>query len=275
MNYSDYKKRKVLSKTEYIHSQKLKQLLPRERETKSLNRNWIKNLSSRSLTNAQESLLKKENKFAIAPSKIPVLDIIYGVELGLNQVNFADKCSIDSARCKVVEILKRAKPPKLNLSKAEKRAMEELKQYDNIVILNADKGNNTVVMDKLEYDKKLLGLLSDSATYKVISKNPICSIKKRLNRYIWKLYKNDKISTHLCKTWRSGDLVLPRIYGLPKSSEHEIEAMISENNDMLTQAENTLKQWNEDFFKHILCIKDVSNIKESLINWNELRVRQM
>ena len=65
----------------------------------------------------------------------------------------------------MVEILKRAKP---NLSKAEKRAMEELKQYDDIVILNADNGNNTVVMDKLEYDKKLLGLLSDSATYQVI-----------------------------------------------------------------------------------------------------------
>ena len=96
------------------------------------------------------------------------MDIISGVELGLSQVNFANKCSIDSARSKVVEILKRAKPPKPNLSKAEKRAMEELKQYNDIVILNADKSNNTVVMDKLEYYKKLLGLLSDSATYQVI-----------------------------------------------------------------------------------------------------------
>ena len=88
----------------------------------------------------------------------------------------------------MVEILKRAKPPKPNLSKAEKRAMEELKQYDDIVFLNANKGNNTVVMDELEYDKKLLGLLPDSATYQVIKKNPVCSIEKRLNRFIWKFY---------------------------------------------------------------------------------------
>ena len=73
--------------------------------------------------------------------------------------------------------------------------MEELKQYDDIVILNADKGNNTVVMNKLEYDKKLLGLLSDSATYQIIFKNSICFIEKRLNCFIWKLYKNDKISS--------------------------------------------------------------------------------
>ena len=149
MNYSNYKKSKVRSKTQYIHNQKLKQLIPRERETKSLNQNWVKNLSSRSLTNAQESLLKKGNKFVIAPSKIPVLDIMSGVELGLSQVNFANKGLIDSERSKVGEILKKAKPPKPNLSKAERRAMEELKHFDDIVILNPDKGSNTVIMDKL------------------------------------------------------------------------------------------------------------------------------
>ena len=116
----------------------------------------------------------------------------------------------------MVEILKRAKPPKPNLSKAEKRAMEELKQYDYIVILNADKGNNTVVIDKLEYDKKLFVLLSDSATHQVILKYPICAIEKRLNCFIWKLYKNDKISSYFYKTLRSSDSALPRIYGLTK-----------------------------------------------------------
>ena len=55
-----------------------------------------------------------------------VLDIISGDESGLSQVNFADKSLIDSARFKVIEVLKSAKLPKLNLSKAEKRAIEEL-----------------------------------------------------------------------------------------------------------------------------------------------------
>ena len=126
-------------------------------KTKSFNQIWIKNLFLHSLRNSQVSLLKKGNKFAIAPSKIPVLNIISGVELGRSQVNFANKCLIDSTRSKVVEILKRAKPPKLNLLKVEKRAMEESKQYDDIVMLIADKGinNNTVVMEKLEHNKKL------------------------------------------------------------------------------------------------------------------------
>ena len=64
--------------------------------------------------------------------------------------------------------------------------------------------------------KKLLGLLSDSAAYEVIFKNPIRALEKRLNCFIWKLYKNDKISSYLNKTLRSRDSALPRIYGLPK-----------------------------------------------------------
>ena len=59
-------------------------------------------------------------------------------------------------------------------------------------------------------------MLSDSATYQVILKNPICSIEERLNSFIWKLCKNNKISSHLYKTLRSSDSVLPRIYRLPK-----------------------------------------------------------
>ena len=38
-------------------------------------------------------------------------------------------------------------------------------------------------MDKLEYDKKLLELLSDFATYQVILENPICAAEKRLNLF--------------------------------------------------------------------------------------------
>ena len=96
------------------------------------------------------------------------MDIFSDVDLGLSQVNFANKCLIDSAHSKVAKVLQGAKPPKPNLSKTEKRAIEELKQCDDIVIVNTDKDNNTVIMSKLEYDKKnFLGLLSDSAAGQV------------------------------------------------------------------------------------------------------------
>ena len=46
------------------------------------------------------------------------------------------------------EFLKRVKPPKSNLLKAKKRAGEEFKQCLDIIIFNADKGENTMIMQK-------------------------------------------------------------------------------------------------------------------------------
>ena len=122
-------------------------------------------LSAHPLTNAQEAVLKKGSKFSVASRKLSVLDIISGVEFGLSQVSFDKKCFVECSRSKVVKVLKRAKLPKPNISKEKKRAIDELKQRDDIVILNADKGNSTVVMNKKEYNQKLENMLSDTAIY--------------------------------------------------------------------------------------------------------------
>ena len=54
----------------------------------------------------------------------------------------------------IVGAIKSSKVPKSNISKAEKTALQSLKQEDSIMILPADKGGATVVMDKTEYEKK-------------------------------------------------------------------------------------------------------------------------
>ena len=56
------------------------------------------------------------------------------------------------AGVKVTEILKRATSSSDNLSLGERKAIKELKSYDDILIINAGKGNCTVLMDKTDYD---------------------------------------------------------------------------------------------------------------------------
>ena len=55
-------------------------------------------------------MLQKGFKFAIAPSQIPTLDLVSGVEFDLRQVE--DLAQVMTASSKVTEILKSAKPPK-------------------------------------------------------------------------------------------------------------------------------------------------------------------
>ena len=86
------------------------------------------------------------------------------------------------------------------------------------MILNADKGNATVVMNATEYNDKINCLLSDSSVYSKLSKksNPITKITSDVNKYVWNLFKNPKISKaeyHILHYFKG---VISRFYGLPK-----------------------------------------------------------
>ena len=136
--------------------------------------------------------MQKGSKFAVAPNKIPTLAFVCGVEQGLHQVKHEKKALINYTRAQVVKILKEAKPPKKNLTIDERKAIKELQQCNDVIIISADKGNCPVVLDKLDYHNKLMLLLQDPKTYYIIKKNPILCIEKRLNNFIWKLFKSDK-----------------------------------------------------------------------------------
>jgi len=51
------------------------------------------------------------------------------------------------------------------LTKDEQQALKRLKNDNNIVILPADKGRVTVVMDKTDYFDKMDALVNDKQTY--------------------------------------------------------------------------------------------------------------
>ena len=70
-----------------------------------------------------------------------------------------------------------------------------MKRNPEIVVLKADKGNATVVMNSKDYDQKVNSMLTNECTYvKLPSRpNPINQISTTVNQYVWKLYQNQKI----------------------------------------------------------------------------------
>ena len=211
--YATVKSKCVQEKTKLSHSQKLQHLIPeyRPNNNKNIDKSWVKNLSSRKFSKSETEVLSKGMKFAVAPRKVPVLDFVCGVEQGLKKVAHEYKSLVDLVRSRVTQVLSNAKPPQSNLTKDETESLQKLQGYDDIIVLSADKGNCTVVMDKRDYDSKLMVLLNDSATYKIVTKNPNLAIEKRLNNFIWRLYEGKKIRLDLYKLLRSCDSVLPRM----------------------------------------------------------------
>ena len=59
----------------------------------------------------------------------------------------------------IKSILRNIQPPKLNISKEEARATQELMREKEKIILTTNKGVSMVVMDKEEYIKKSEDLL--------------------------------------------------------------------------------------------------------------------
>ena len=112
-----------------------------------------------------------------------------GVENGLR--NIRDESKTFTVRSKVTEILKKAQPPKKNISKQEIVALKELKENSSLFILKADKGNSTVILDRDDYDLKIRHLLEDQSTYQKLPSrsDPTKSITKILNEFVWESFK--------------------------------------------------------------------------------------
>ena len=106
-----------------------------------------------------------------------------------------DRVTGTKLREEVKRCLDRAKS---NLSGRERDALRSLQRDDSIVVLPADKGNATVVMDRTSYNSKMMELLSDGS-YKVLNRNPTTGIEKRVEDNLKKVFRNGHLEEALYK----------------------------------------------------------------------------
>ena len=92
--------------------------------------NWVINLSSKSLDNAEIALLKKGLNFAITPAYIPATEIIAKVESATRQL---DAEQADTVRRAVNNIFQQAEPPEPKITKEMQHALKRLKEDESMV----------------------------------------------------------------------------------------------------------------------------------------------
>ena len=97
--------------------------------------NWVVNLSSRSLSDAEKALLKKGLNFAVTPANIPATEIIAKVEAAVRQL---DTEQADTVRRALNGILQQAEPPEPNITKEMRDALKSLKEDQSIMVLPAE-----------------------------------------------------------------------------------------------------------------------------------------
>ena len=168
----------------------------------------------------QLSLLQKGPNFAITP-KIPPIDAyIMATELASSKLPTQEA---EEFRSDVNRLLKQQQQQQqqqhnkhCNLTPAQCRALTQLKQDNNRVVLTADKGVAMVIMDQQDYNNKAQALLQDTNMYKVLPKDPTPQLKNKLITLLKNIKQTGGLSTQKYKQLYPTSTVPPKYYGLPK-----------------------------------------------------------
>ncbi|BHF63168.1 hypothetical protein SprV_0200615900 [Sparganum proliferum] len=106
--------------------------------------------------------------------------------------------------------------PRRTITSAELKAIRELKNDEEIVIVPADKVRATVVLDKSEYVTKVQELLNDNQSYKVVDTDPMKTLVGKINKSLNQMRNQKAISEKEWRQTKPQDAALARFYGLPK-----------------------------------------------------------
>ena len=180
----------------------------------------ILNFSSYKLTPAQISLLSKNLKFCPDPEAGDLLELevnmkefIRKLEIKLFMSNSGshksdyllsrpgqfippennekDFVSVQNRLISCAESLEKLPKPSFhnNLTTAEKQALKELKNNNNIVFRPFDKGSGICIFDKGVYINKISEILRNSNLYKKLPKNPDFDVVKVFHKFVERFAK--------------------------------------------------------------------------------------
>ena len=116
--------------------------------------------------------------------------------------------------------------PKQNLSRDEQKALNELKQNNDINLKKADKGSTTVIMNKTDKIKEGENLLNDEQSYKRLTEPMVKGTRNKVLHLITDLHRENHIDD-MTKKWLSQTPNPPRIpefYTLTKIHKPTITA---------------------------------------------------
>ncbi|KAL9964643.1 hypothetical protein ACROYT_G028317 [Oculina patagonica] len=198
--------------------------------------NWVINLSSRTLNDAEIALLQKGLNFAVTPANVPAKEIIASDKSAIRQLN-AEQA--DTVRRTVNSILQQAEPPEPNITEEMRDALKSLKEDESIMVLPADKGRASVVMDADTYRTKMSTLI-ENGPYQLLNKDPTDRLTRKLSKELLTLKRNGDLSEAVYNKIRPRHKQPPRIYGnsdfTVTNSAHFVSTISSEtilNNEVM------------------------------------------
>lgn len=221
--------------------------------------NFVVNNSSQNFTGQQMELLNMGLKYAIR-STPQVEQLVIELEAGINThsekfpMTTEQKEQIRNATTETVKDIKLQKARDLNHQAV--KTIRELKEKP-VFYIKADKGNALVIMDKEDYDRRMMEVINNGP-YRKLRKDPLPDLIKRVE----KTMKECKLVIGNSNL-RVTNPILPRIKGLPKihkpgnEMREIVSAELSPTHRLAKWLVNQFKGMNQHFES-----KSVKNSKD-------------
>ncbi|CAF4440278.1 unnamed protein product, partial [Rotaria sp. Silwood2] len=123
-------------------------------------------MSDVQLSDIQNRVLSKGLKFVMMPKSIDFVETITNTEKSMSTAPLIIKQAAISEVSTFMQKWKKRKQD--NMTKDERQALRDLKNMDNIIIVPADKGGKTVIMNRNDYINKIEEKLDDSKTFEKV-----------------------------------------------------------------------------------------------------------
>lgn len=241
------------------------------------NKEWFKNISQTEIPSNVATLLGLGPKFAINFEKrhIPIPTLISEVEDIVTRIEPGPRR--DDLRAVAVNAITnhvrthRADQTHMQtmIRSMHQEARSFIKRHPEIVIVQADKGNITVAMDKTSYESKMRQHLSDQATYKKVKNIPIPTQQKTNNELVNILFDRGTIDERTRMYLTTYNAIEARMYGTVKI--HKPELPIRPIVDTGGTPHSGLSKWMADHLTNAMSGIENYNLKNSSELINRLR----
>ena len=196
--------------------QKFENLVDDHRQCDLTKKNWIKNISNYNPTSFEKKVLEKGLNYAIPNFKRDVpkfIATVEGITNEIRDISLEEKTILRHQICIAIN----SAPKKFsNISKVERDAIKSLKSNSDIMIVPADKGCATVIINTNDYKEKVKNHLADSNTYITMDKDPSDEIRTNINRILKTMYDRKLFTREEYYHLFANSTTIPLFYALIK-----------------------------------------------------------
>ncbi|CAF2853770.1 unnamed protein product [Rotaria sp. Silwood2] len=227
-----------------------------QRRVPRVDRNVVKNLSSRILSNDETDCLAHGLDYGLVPKNTDDMNIVSNIENFFHRITdisqhhkklmseVNDKDTVDGADVRVLnskemtlassfrsitdsfrhQVYRFAQLHNRINTEQQKccNVLKNLKEDKSIVVTRPDKGRGVVLLDKVDYLSKMHTILNDSTKFSFLSYDPTIIRETKLIKLLNKLLDEGTISKDFYNLAKPFGSIPGRLYGLPKVHREDI-----------------------------------------------------